>query len=115
MTNEELRAAIARIFGEHRGAVADAARAIPMHRISLHKVLRGERAVSEKLRNRILSLDMKAKRQCIIIPGPNGYETVDAACEAIRPVLAQLMQQAQEAGWQDAYILRAIETIVTKG
>lgn len=111
MPSDDLRALIAVLFGTHKGALADAARALPVDYRRLRRFLSGELSTPAWVRERLALLQAIS----VIAPPSAGSSAIDrirhAECGAtLGPHLDELLRRAVAAGWDRDEVRVAVMT-----
>jgi hypothetical protein len=110
VTRDDLSRSLAQLFGDHRGAIADAGRALQINPDSLRHMLTGRRPIPPGVGAEI------SRRLALreINPPPaslHPHDDRDGPCgDAIEPHLDALLARAEAAGWLPAEICAACLT-----
>lgn len=107
MTGTDLAAALAALFGTHKGALADAGRAFEVDASNLWRMIKGQRPVpaglAAQVRHRLALSD--------VMPPPSTLSAEDRdqlCCQALALHLDNLLARAIAAGWQPSEVCAAV-------
>ena len=107
MTPADLSSALAALFGDHKGALADAGRALDVNTDSLRHMIAGRRGVPDGLAAEVTR--RLAMRQ--IAPPPAtltaDMDRDEPCSQALEPHLDDLLRRSVDAGWHPAEVLTA--------
>lgn len=110
MTPDELRERISRTFGTGHGAIADAARALPVNYDNLRKMLSptSSRPVASWIEARLDELDRLAQIEPPPVTLHENADRDEPCAQALEPHLDNLLSRASAVGWHPAEVVSAV-------